>query len=74
MGRPLRLEFSGVLYHVTSRGDRQENIYESDDDRVKFLDIFGEVCKSYRMKEIGEYFGLSYSMVSRILKDSRFKT
>ena len=28
----------------------------------------------YSMKEIGEYFGLSYSMVSRILKDSRFKT
>ena len=28
----------------------------------------------YSMKEIGEYFGLSYSMVSRILKNSRFKT
>ncbi|MEE9344565.1 MAG: transposase [Methylococcales bacterium] len=47
MGRPLRLEFSGALYHITSRGDRQEDIYESDDDRVMFLDIFGEVCKSY---------------------------
>ena len=47
MGRPLRLEFSGALYHVTSRGDRQEDIYESDDDRVLFLNVFGEVCKSY---------------------------
>ncbi|MEE9423859.1 MAG: hypothetical protein V3V18_02640 [Methylococcales bacterium] len=28
----------------------------------------------YSMKKIGEYFGLSYSMVSRILKSSRFKT
>ena len=27
----------------------------------------------YSMKEIGEYFGLSYSMASRILKNSRFK-
>ena len=28
MVRPLRLEFDGALYHVTSRGDRREDIYE----------------------------------------------
>jgi hypothetical protein len=28
----------------------------------------------YSMKEVGEYFGLSYSMVSRIIKDSKLKT
>ena len=28
MARPLRLEFSGALYHLTSRGDRQEDIFE----------------------------------------------
>ncbi|CAH1386798.1 addiction module toxin RelE [Candidatus Nitrotoga sp. M5] len=28
----------------------------------------------YSMKEVGEYFGLSYSMVRRIIKDSIFKT
>jgi hypothetical protein len=27
MARPLRLEFAGALYHVTSRGDRRETIY-----------------------------------------------
>jgi len=47
MGRPLRLEFPGALYHVTSRGDRQEDIYEDEDDRLLFLGGFGEVCKSY---------------------------
>lgn len=26
MGRPLRIEFDGALYHVTSRGDRLEGI------------------------------------------------
>ena len=30
MARPSRLEFTGALYHVTSRGDRQDDIYESD--------------------------------------------
>ena len=27
MTRPLRLEFPNALYHVTSRGDRREDIY-----------------------------------------------
>ena len=47
MARPLRIEFAGALYHVTSRGDRQENIYESDDDRADFLQILAEVCQQY---------------------------
>jgi putative transposase len=34
MSRPLRLEFPNALYHVTSRGDRREPIYEDDADRV----------------------------------------
>jgi putative transposase len=39
MTRSLRLEFPNALYHVTSRGDRRENIFEDDDDRVRFLAI-----------------------------------
>jgi len=47
MSRPLRLEFAGALYHVTARGDRQENIYEGDEDRVLFLKVLGDVCETY---------------------------
>ncbi len=47
MARPLRLEFSGALYHITSRGDRQEDIYENDDDRKAFLSILESVCETY---------------------------
>ena len=28
MARPLRIEFPGAVYHVTSRGDRREAIFE----------------------------------------------
>lgn len=48
MARPLRIEFPGALYHVTSRGDRRERIYEDDTDRQRFLDILGEVVSRYR--------------------------
>lgn len=47
MARPLRLEFAGALYHITSRGDRRENIYETDQDREIFLSLMGEVCDQY---------------------------
>lgn len=43
MARPLRIEFSGALYHVTSRGDRREPIFEDDEDRLKYLSILAEV-------------------------------
>lgn len=43
MARPLRIEFEGALYHVTSRGDRREAIYEDDDDRQQFLALLGQV-------------------------------
>lgn len=47
MTRPLRLEFSGALYHVTSRGNRQDDIYELDADRESFLTVLGDVCMTY---------------------------
>jgi hypothetical protein len=39
MARPLRIEFPGGLYHVTSRGDRREEIYLDDADRVNWLTL-----------------------------------
>jgi len=47
MARPIRIEFSGALYHVTSRGDRREDIYEDDIDREVFLDILGQVVDGW---------------------------
>lgn len=39
MSRPLRIEFPGAVYHVTSRGDRREAIYLGDADRRNWLDV-----------------------------------
>jgi putative transposase len=44
MARPLRLEHSGALYHVTSRGDRREDIYLDDADRGEWLAVLDKVC------------------------------
>lgn len=47
MARPLRIELAGGLYHVTSRGDRREDIYADDTDREIWLEVFGQVCHRY---------------------------
>lgn len=47
MSRPLRIEFAGALYHVTSRGDGQKDIYFDDQDRKDYLADLAEVCKRF---------------------------
>jgi hypothetical protein len=44
MARPLRIEFAGALYHITSRGDRREDIFLDDADREMFFEVLAEVC------------------------------
>lgn len=44
MARSLRIEYPGALYHITSRGDGQENIFLSDDDRALFIILLSELC------------------------------
>jgi REP element-mobilizing transposase RayT len=47
MARPLRLELAGGLYHVTSRGDRREDIFLDDADRLTWLEIFAQTCRRF---------------------------
>jgi putative transposase len=47
MARPLRIEFPGAIYHVTSRGDRREPIFDDDTDRLVFLDIVGAALERF---------------------------
>src|SRR3972149_1913919 len=48
MARPLRIEYPGALYHLTSRGDRHGPIFDDDQDRRAFLDILGDVVARFR--------------------------
>lgn len=47
MSRPIRIEFSGALYHVTARGNRREAIYVDDADRERFLTVLSEVVSVF---------------------------
>jgi putative transposase len=54
MARPLRLEYPGAVYHVTSRGNARQDIVLDDRDRILFLeklthviDRFGWRCHAF---------------------------
>ena len=38
MGRPLRVEYPGAMYHITSRGNEKRAIFLEDGDRANFLE------------------------------------
>ncbi len=47
MARPLRIEYEGAVYHVTSRGNAGTEIFLDDADRVRFLEVLGTVVERF---------------------------
>ena len=47
MARPLRIEFPGAVYHITSRGNAKQAIFLDDKDRTNFLEILDSVVKRF---------------------------
>jgi putative transposase len=47
MARPLRIEFPGAVYHVTSRGDRRDAIFVHDADRLAMLAILAQATQLF---------------------------
>jgi putative transposase len=47
MARPLRVEFPGASYHITSRGNERRAIFRSDTDRKMFLTFLGDTVKRF---------------------------
>src|SRR4030067_1960101 len=47
MARPLRIEYPGAVYHITSRGNEKKLIFKDEEDREIFLDTLSQVDKRY---------------------------
>jgi putative transposase len=47
MARPLRIEYDGALYHVTSRGNERKAIFKDDGDRELFLTTLWQVSERF---------------------------
>jgi REP element-mobilizing transposase RayT len=47
MARPLRIEFDGALYHVSSRGNDRKATFKDDRDRDLFLNTVAKVIERF---------------------------
>ncbi len=47
MGRPLRRQYPGALYHVTSRGNRRAHIYLDERDYLIWQDLLADTVRRY---------------------------
>ena len=47
MARQARIQYKGALYHLTARGNAQQDIYRNDEDRIEFLDILRKARNRY---------------------------
>jgi putative transposase len=47
MARPLRIEYPGAVYHITSRGNARQAIFFDDADRRGFLEILARAVDRY---------------------------
>ena len=45
MARKPRIEYADAIYHVISRGNRGEAIFQDEEDRTHFLRCLGETCE-----------------------------
>jgi REP element-mobilizing transposase RayT len=50
MSRPLRIEYPGAFYHVTSRGNERKDVFKSKRDREKFLLYLESATERYGAK------------------------
>jgi hypothetical protein len=63
MARPLRLEFSGALYHLTARGNARADSFANDEDRRLFLELL--------RKEISQQQDTKGATLTLFSRDSR---
>lgn len=50
MARQLRLNIPNGFYHVMNRGNRRDNIFRSDVDRIKFLEKLNDTSNKYNLE------------------------
>ena len=48
MSRPLRIQYPGSLWHITSRGNEKRDTFYDDRDRLRFVEFLGEAVRRFQ--------------------------
>lgn len=50
MARPPRIEFAGAVYHVITRGNNRQQVFNDDRDRKTYLEKLSHYCETKEVK------------------------
>ena len=50
MARPLRIEYSGAYYHVSTRGNERKAIFRDEWDRERLLELLARAVKDFHLR------------------------
>jgi putative transposase len=50
MARPLRIEYPGAYYHVSTRGNERKAIFRDDRDRERLLELLGRAVEHFHLR------------------------
>jgi len=50
MTRPLRIEYPGAYYHVSTRGNERKAIFRDDRDRERLLELIARAVKDFHLR------------------------
>jgi hypothetical protein len=53
MGRPIRLDYPGAVFHASARGDQGRRIFGGDADRRRFPETLGGACQKNGLARSG---------------------
>jgi REP element-mobilizing transposase RayT len=48
MARPLRIEFEDAIYHVCARGNARDDVFRTDPDRLRFVQLLEQSAKRFQ--------------------------
>ena len=48
MARPLRIEYPGAVYYITSHGNGRQNIFLDSKDALSWIEVFEAVCVRFK--------------------------
>ena len=54
VSKPLRIEYPGAFYHVTSRGNERKTVFQSNRDREKYLSYLESAYERYEQEICGD--------------------
>ena len=69
---PLRIEYAGAVYHITSCGNEKKDVFKDDQDRINLQNTLEHVNKLYNW--LRTFRVVSYGLTVHMLRNASIRS